>query len=88
MSKKRFAFVGTGGRALSFVEPLVANYREHNELVAFCDTSAARMGYYNRLLAGDLGYHAVPTYPAAKFDVPSTPPTTSTSSARCMPVAT
>jgi predicted dehydrogenase len=68
MSKKRFAFVGTGGRAISFVEPLVTTYREHNELVALCDLSPARMAYYNELLAGDWGYHAVPAYPAARFD--------------------
>jgi len=66
--KKRFAFVGTGGRAISFVEPLVTTYREHNELVAICDLSAARMAYYNEMLAGDWGYHAVPAYPAAQFD--------------------
>jgi predicted dehydrogenase len=68
MTKKRFAFVGTGGRAISFVEPLVTTYRDHNELVALCDLSPARMAYYNGLLAGDWGYHAVPAYPAARFD--------------------
>ena len=68
MTKKRFAFVGTGGRAISFVEPLVTTYRDHNELVALCDLSPARMAYYNELLAGDWGYHAVPAYPAARFD--------------------
>jgi predicted dehydrogenase len=68
MSKKRFAFVGTGGRALSFIEPLATTWRDGNELVGLCDTSAARMAYYNGLLAGDLGYHAVPAYPASRFD--------------------
>ena len=68
MSKKRFAFVGTGSRAISFIEPLVTTYREANELVALCDLSPTRMSYYNELLAGDLGYHAVPTYGADRFD--------------------
>ncbi len=68
MSKKRFAFVGTGGRAISFIEPLVTTYRDTNELVAICDLSPARMAYYNGMLAGEWGYHAVPAYPAAKFD--------------------
>lgn len=68
MSKKRFAFVGTGGRALSFIEPLATTYHATNELVALCDTSAARMAYYNGLLAGDLSYHAVPAYGAERFD--------------------
>jgi hypothetical protein len=29
--KKRHAFVGTGGRAFSFVEPLVTTYAQGNE---------------------------------------------------------
>lgn len=68
MSKKRFAFVGTGGRAISFVEPLVTTYRDTNELVALCDLSAARLAYYNEMLAGEWGYHAVPAYLADRFD--------------------
>ncbi len=66
--KKRIAFVGTGGRALSFIEPVATTYRAANEIVALCDLSPARMAYYNRLLAGELGYHAVPAYPADRFD--------------------
>lgn len=68
MSKTRYAFVGTGGRAISFVEPLVTTYHASNELVAICDLSPARMAYYNELLAGEWGYHAVPAYPADRFD--------------------
>ncbi|OHE81587.1 MAG: hypothetical protein A3G75_05420 [Verrucomicrobia bacterium RIFCSPLOWO2_12_FULL_64_8] len=68
MSQHRFAFVGTGGRAISFIEPLVTTWRATNELAAICDLSPARMAYYNGLLAGDLGYHVVPAYPAAQFD--------------------
>jgi predicted dehydrogenase len=68
MKKKRIAFVGTGGRALSFIEPVATTYREANEIVALCDLSPARMAYYNGLLAGDLGYHAVPAYTADRFD--------------------
>jgi predicted dehydrogenase len=68
MPKTRYAFVGTGSRAISFMEPLVTLYQETNELVAICDLSAARMSYYNELLAGEWGYHAVPAYPAKEFD--------------------
>ena len=42
MATQRIALVGTGGRALSFVEPVFAQYRAHNELVAFLD--AVRTG--------------------------------------------
>jgi predicted dehydrogenase len=68
MSKQRFAFVGTGSRAISFIEPLVTTWRDANELVGLCDLSAARVAYYNALLAGELGYHAVPAYAADRFD--------------------
>jgi predicted dehydrogenase len=67
MSKHRFAFVGTGGRALSFIEPLVTTYRDSNELVALCDLSPTRMAYYNAMLSGELGYRTVPAYPADRF---------------------
>jgi len=66
--KRRIAFVGTGGRALSFIEPLATTYRADNELVALCDSSPTRMAYYNTLLTGELGYHTVPAYPVARFD--------------------
>jgi predicted dehydrogenase len=68
MKKKRIAFVGTGGRALSFIEPVATTYRDHNEIVGLCDLSPARMAYYNGLLAGELGYHAVPAYTHDRFD--------------------
>lgn len=68
MSKKRHAFVGTGGRALSFLDPLVTTYGDRNELVAICDVSPARMAYYNDVLVRDLGHPAVPAYTADRFD--------------------
>ncbi len=68
MSKTRYAFVGTGGRAISFIEPLVTTYAAANELVALCDLSPARMAYYNAMLAGEWSYHAVPAFTADRFD--------------------
>ena len=68
MPKTRYAFVGTGGRAISFIEPLVTTYRDANELVALCDLSAARMAYYNGLLAGEWNHGAVPAFTADRFD--------------------
>ncbi len=67
-TRTRFAFVGTGGRAISFIEPLVTTYAATSELVALCDLSPARMAYYNGLLAGEWRYGAVPAYPASEFD--------------------
>jgi predicted dehydrogenase len=68
MSKMRHAFVGTGGRALSFIEPLVSTYAEHHVLVGLCDLSPARMAYYNQLLVRDMGHPPVATYTADRFD--------------------
>ena len=66
--RKRHAFVGTGGRALSFIEPLVTTYGDRNELVGICDLSPARMAYYNELLERDMGHAPVPAYTAGRFD--------------------
>ena len=49
--KRRYALVGTGGRAKMFVDALAATYQENNELVALCDLSQTRMDWYNDLLA-------------------------------------
>jgi predicted dehydrogenase len=65
--KKRHAFVGTGGRAISFIEPLVTTYGAGNELVALCDISATRMAFYNERLRR-LGHASVPAYGAERFD--------------------
>lgn len=66
--RTRYAFVGTGGRAVSFIEPMATTYRDSVELVALCDTSAARMAYYNELLTGPLAHPAVPAYPPDRYD--------------------
>jgi predicted dehydrogenase len=68
MAKKRYVLVGTGGRAISFIEPLVTHHRADSELLALCDLSPTRMAHYNALLAGKLGYRSLPTYAADRFD--------------------
>ncbi|HEU5077629.1 MAG TPA: Gfo/Idh/MocA family oxidoreductase [Opitutaceae bacterium] len=68
MAKKRYVLVGTGVRAINFIEPIAQRFREDAELVALCDLSPTRMAYYNALLAGKLGSHAVPTYGAEQFE--------------------
>ena len=68
MTKTRHAFVGTGSRAISFLEPLVTTYRDTNELVGLCDLSPARLAYYNERLTGELASRAVPAFTADRFD--------------------
>ncbi|HYD82606.1 MAG TPA: Gfo/Idh/MocA family oxidoreductase [Opitutus sp.] len=67
-NKKRFVLVGTGARAVNFITQFALRFREHVELAALCDLSPTRMAYCNALLAGELGYHAVPTYRADQFE--------------------
>ena len=50
-----------------YIDPMVTTYKDNNELVGLCDVNPARMAYHNRRLAGELGYHEVPTYLADDF---------------------
>lgn len=68
MSKKKYALVGTGGRAEFFYSALVTAYSDSSELVAFCDVNQTRMDYANQLLTDKYHYQEVPTYKAQDFD--------------------
>ncbi len=65
--KKRYAHVGTGGRARMYYEALATTYRDIAELVAFCDQSMVRMNYAQSLL-NEHGYKDVPKYYAQDFE--------------------
>ena len=67
MDKKRYAQVGTGGRARFFYEAVASTYSETSEIVAFCDVNQTRMNYANSRLEA-LGAKAVPTYKHYEFD--------------------
>ncbi len=67
-SHKRYALVGTGGRAGMFINAISDTYAEHCELVALCDTSQVRMDYHNWRRADRWGYDPIPTYKAGQFD--------------------
>jgi predicted dehydrogenase len=67
-AKKRYALIGTGGRARFFYGAIASEYRETSELVAFCDVNQTRMNYANRLLVEEYGYHEIPTYKAHDFE--------------------
>ena len=64
---RRYAIVGTGGRAGMYVEALLTTYRATAELVGFCDLSQTRMDWYNRQLADLLDLAPLPTYRADQF---------------------
>lgn len=67
--RKRYALVGTGGRAGMYVRAIADTYRDVAELVAFCDLSQTRMDFYNDArLKEEFDYPPVPTYLASDFD--------------------
>ncbi|KPM43958.1 hypothetical protein AK830_g2602 [Neonectria ditissima] len=65
--KKRYALVGTGGRAILFYTAIAKDYAHRACMVGFCDTNQTRMNYANSKL-DELGHGAVPTFLAADFD--------------------
>lgn len=66
--KKKYALVGTGGRAEFFYGALAEGYRDRTELVAFCDINAVRLSYANRLLKEKYAHHEIAVYGSEEFD--------------------
>ncbi len=67
MGKKRYAQVGTGGRARFFYQAVAKDYSETSEIVAFCDVNQTRMDFANSRLE-ELGAKRVPAYKHYEFD--------------------
>ncbi len=63
-NRKRYAIVGTGGRAGMYVGALVGQYHETNELVGLCDLSQVRMDWHIRQIKGNFDSDPIPTYHA------------------------
>lgn len=61
--RKRYALVGTGGRAAFFYNAITTRYNTTSTLVAFCDTNQTRMNYANTKLPSP-----IPTYLSQHFD--------------------
>jgi predicted dehydrogenase len=66
--KKKYALVGTGGRAEFFYGALAEGFRDRTELVAFCDINAVRLSYANRLLKEKYAHPEIAVYGADEFD--------------------
>ncbi|KAI0144603.1 NAD(P)-binding protein [Xylariaceae sp. FL1272] len=64
---KRYAIVGTGGRAMFFYTAIAGQYASTCRIVGLCDTNETRMRYANSRL-GALGHGAVPTFLASDFE--------------------
>lgn len=67
MPLKRYAQVGTGGRASFFYMTLVEDYKDTSEIVGFCDVNQTRMNVANGRIAS-AGAKKVPTYKSEDFD--------------------
>jgi predicted dehydrogenase len=68
LSRKRFVVVGTGGRAVMFLDALAGEFREMGEIVGLCDVSRIRMAWHNARLASRFSHPAVATFLPAEFD--------------------
>lgn len=67
MGRKRYAIVGTGGRADLFYNAIATDYSSTSCIVGLCDTNHVRMDYANSRLEV-LGHGKVPTFLATDFD--------------------
>ncbi len=67
LSRKKYALVGTGGRARFFYQAIATDFKDRAELVAFCDINQTRLDLANEILAQS-GHPKVPTYKADQFD--------------------
>ena len=67
MEKRRYAQVGTGGRARLYYQAVAEDYADTSEMVAFCDVNQTRMNYANAQLEA-AGVSKVPTYKHYEFD--------------------
>ncbi|OTB17356.1 hypothetical protein K445DRAFT_56992 [Daldinia sp. EC12] len=66
-SRKKYAIVGTGGRAIFFYTAIAKDYARTSCVVGLCDTNQTRMNFANSKLEA-LGHGTVPTFPASDFE--------------------
>ena len=51
MTARRYAVVGTGGRAGLYIRALAGPYADEGTIVAWCDPNPVRMSYYDEILS-------------------------------------
>lgn len=67
-TRKRYALVGTGGRAKMFIDAIVSTYQESAVMVGLCDLSQTRMDWHNAQIAEEFDAAPIATYHADHFD--------------------
>jgi predicted dehydrogenase len=67
-NRKKYALIGTGGRARFFYTAIVGRFKDTCELVGFCDINQTRMNYANKVISEEYGARPVNTYTFDRFD--------------------
>lgn len=65
--RRRFAYVGTGGRVKMFLDPVAKLYSAEAEIAGLCDLSLTRASFQQKRLREQFGYPTVPVYGAEDF---------------------
>jgi predicted dehydrogenase len=68
VNRKRYAIVGTGGRAVLYTDAIAGQFKDSAQLVAMCDLSPTRMTWHNRHLQDELKSAPIPTFTADAFE--------------------
>lgn len=67
-ARKRYAIVGTGGRVVMFIDPIVSRFRSTAQIVGLCDINPVRLAYHQERLAREHNVTGIPLFPAEAFD--------------------
>lgn len=67
-TRKRYAVVGTGGRVVMFIDPIVSRFQTTAQIVGLCDINPVRLAYHQKRLAKDYQIADIPLFPAKAFD--------------------
>ena len=65
--RTRYAYVGTGGRARMFLDPVAQRFAATGEIVGLCDLSLVRARVHQQRLISCFGYEQVPVYRHTEF---------------------
>jgi len=66
-ARKRYALVGVGSRSQMYRQAVLKTYREHSQMVAYCDNNLGRLQLAQRL-DGGLAGGDIPIYDAKDFE--------------------
>ena len=66
--RKRYAYVGTGGRVRMFLDPVAQRFSAHAEIVGLSDLSTVRAEYHQHRLCARFSYASVPVYRHCDFE--------------------